>query len=254
MENWAGKATPPNHQGPRNSRALASDTPDQIIMKMQYILCHQIPAIPMAKIGMIGPLLIEGHNAPRRIASPEYKARVKAGNTAKTPKEYVMESIMHPNAFIAPAFVRANNPEASPMLQDFATKFTFAALEKLADFLLTLDCDAAMKDGLKGPPQEPIEKVCGPATKAAETSSPVKTAQLPALFEFEWDDRNKSVGTPEDLTKGEQIKETPLFLFFTSIFSYAIISFSSEKLDRHDDRRKSKERETASDGNAKSGF
>lgn len=157
--------------------ALATDTPEQIIMKMQCLLCHQIPTIPMAKIGVLGPLLIEGHNAPRRLASAKYKARISAGKAkAKTPREYVMESIVHPNAFIVPAFVQAKYPEVSPMVQDFDQKFTFGALEKLADFLLTLDCNAAIKDGLKGPPQEPIEKVCGPAGKAVE--APLKTTQL----------------------------------------------------------------------------
>lgn len=158
--------------------ALASETPEQIIMKMQCFICHQIPTIAVAKFGVIGPLLIEGYNAPRRIASPEYRANIRKGKAqAKTPREYVMESIVKPNAHIVPAFVQKNNPDISPMIQDFAQKFTFGALEKLADFLLTLDCAKARKDGLNGPPQEPISKICGPATKAAEASEPVKTAK-----------------------------------------------------------------------------
>lgn len=170
-------AVPPGGLDPAKM-ALPGDMPEQIVMKMQCFICHQIPTIAVAKFGVIGPLLIEGHNAPRRLASPKFKADFKAGRTkAKTPKEYVMESIMKPNAHISAAFVQANNPEVSPMLQDFATKFTFTALEKMADFLLTLDCDVARKDGLKGPPQEPIEKVCGPATQAAETTVPVKTTE-----------------------------------------------------------------------------
>ena len=171
---------PPTPPGP--PIALGTDTPEQIIMKMQCFICHQIPTIAVAKFGMIGPVLIEGHSAPKRLASPEYQARLKAGKaTAKTPKAYVMESIVHPNAFIAPAFVLANNPEVSPMLQDFAQKFTFGALEKLADFLLTLDCNAAMKDGLKGPPQESVDKVCGPSGKTAE--APLKATQLLTTLE-----------------------------------------------------------------------
>jgi hypothetical protein len=78
-----------------------------------------------------------------------------------------MESIMNPNAHVVSAFVQANNPEVSAMLQDFAQKFTFAALEKLADYLLAQNCDTAQKDGLKGPPQEPFSKVCGEVTKTA---------------------------------------------------------------------------------------
>jgi cytochrome c2 len=148
--------------------ALASDTPEQIFTKMGCVACHQIPGIAASKFGMIGPLLIEGHNAPRRIASPEYQARIKAGKAhAKTPKEYIMESIMTPNAFIVPAFVPKNNPEVSPMIQDFAQKFTFAALEKVADYLLSQNCDTAKKDGLNGPGQEPFTAVCGGGGKAA---------------------------------------------------------------------------------------
>ncbi len=141
--------------------ALATDTPEQIITKMGCMTCHQIPTIAAAKFGPIGPLLVEKANAVRRLVSPEYRAMVKAGKAhAKTPKEYVMESIVNPNAFIAHNFVQKTNPNTSDMIQDFAAKFTVGALDKLADFLLTLDCDAARKDGLKGPRMEPIDQIC----------------------------------------------------------------------------------------------
>lgn len=149
--------------------ALVTDTPQQIVMKMTCFICHQIPQVPIAKIGVIGPLLVEKVNAAKRLASPEYQAAVKAGKAhAKTPKEFVMESIVCPNCFVHTKFVQKAKPEESDMLQDFATKFTFGALEKMADFLLTLDCDAARKDGLKGPPADPIDDVCG--------KEPAKTA------------------------------------------------------------------------------
>jgi len=142
--------------------ALASDTPEQIVTKMGCFACHQIPGIASAKFGVIGPLLIEGHNAAKRIASPEYQAQVKAGKAhAKTPKEYIIESIVDPNAFIVPQFVQKAKPTVSPMIQDFSQKFTFGALEKMADFLLAQKCEQADKDGLKGPPQESFATVCG---------------------------------------------------------------------------------------------
>ena len=142
--------------------ALVTDTPEQIITKMGCFACHQIPTIAAAKFGPIGPLLVEKVNAPKRIKSPEYQEMVKAGKAhAKTPKEYVMESIVCPDCFIVHDFVQKATPAKSDMIQDFATKFTFGALDKLADFLLTLDCSEAQKDGLKGPPAEPIDKVCG---------------------------------------------------------------------------------------------
>jgi cytochrome c2 len=149
--------------------ALATDTPEQIITKMGCFACHQIPTIPAAKFGPIGPLLIEKTNAVKRIATPEYQEMVKTGKAhAKTPKEYVMESIVNPNAYIVHNFVQKANPGTSDMIQDFSQKFTFGALDKLADFLLTLDCAAAQKDGLKGPPAEPIDQVCG---KGAEKTA-----------------------------------------------------------------------------------
>ncbi len=146
---------------------MASDTPDQIVTKMGCFACHQIPGIALAKFGAIGPMLIEGHNAPRRIASAGYQARVKAGKAhAKTPKEYVMESIVNPNAYVVPQFAQKSNPEVSPMIQDFATKFTYGGLEKMADFLLQQNCDTAKKDNLPGPPQENFAVVCGGGAKA----------------------------------------------------------------------------------------
>src|SRR6202007_2903444 len=90
--------------------ALVTDTPQQIVQKMTCFICHQIPGVPLAKTGVIGPLLIEKTNAPKRIASPEYQAMVKAGKAhAKTPKEYVMESIVNPNAFIVHGFAQKAN-------------------------------------------------------------------------------------------------------------------------------------------------
>lgn len=142
--------------------AMATETPEQIINKMACGACHQIPGIASAKFGVIGPILIEGHNAKRRLASAEYQSMLKTGKAhAKTPKDYVIESIVSPSAYVVHDFMQKSNPEKSPMLADFGTKFTYGALDKLADFLLTLDCKSAKDAGLNGPPQEPVSKVCG---------------------------------------------------------------------------------------------
>lgn len=143
----AGGESPPAPAGP--PVALASDTPQQMITKMACIACHKIPTIPGATFGAVGPMLVEGTTAKQRVASPEYQARLKAGKAhARTPKEYVMESIVCPNCFIVPGFVNKANPEVSAMMQDFGQKFTYGALEKLAEFLLTLDEKAAIKEGM----------------------------------------------------------------------------------------------------------
>ncbi len=128
--------------------ALESDTPEQIVSKNGCFACHKIPGISVAKIGMVGPLLIEGTNAPNRIKSPEYKKAMAEGKAhATTPKEYVMESIVNPGAFIVPGF-------QDDMLKDFAHKFTFAALSKMADYLLEQTAEKAIKEGLDRLPQE----------------------------------------------------------------------------------------------------
>ncbi len=128
--------------------ATGADKPEDMIMKMGCVACHKIPTTA-AKFGAVGPVLIEKTNAPKRIASPEYRARVKAGKAhATTPKQYVIESIVNPSAYIVPDFVQKSNPEVSAMLPDFAKKFTYEALDKLADFLLNIDEAAAIKDGM----------------------------------------------------------------------------------------------------------
>ncbi len=133
--------------------ALPGDTPIQMITKMGCAACHKIPTVEFAKIGAIGPLLMEGTNAARRITSPEYKAAIKAGTAhATTPKEYVIESIMNPSAFIVPGFPAPGGKSLMP--PDFSEKFTYAAVSKLADFLLTLTKDQAIKENLDRNPME----------------------------------------------------------------------------------------------------
>ena len=128
--------------------ALDSDAPEQIVQKMACFLCHKIPGISIATTGMIGPLLIEGVNAPNRIKSKEYKQAMKEGKAhARTPKEYVIESIMAPSAFIVPGF-------ADDMLKDFSHKFTFSAVEHMADYLLQQNEATAIKDGMDRLPNE----------------------------------------------------------------------------------------------------
>ena len=156
--------------------ALSSDTPEQIVTKMGCFACHKIPGIAVAKIGFIGPLLIEGTNAANRIKSPEYKKAMAEGKVhATTPKDYIMESIMNPGAFIVPGF-------QDDMLKDFSTKFTFAALSNMADYLLQQTAEKAIKEGLDRLPQEKegsLMKTAGITTKDKSVNAVIKkeTAQ-----------------------------------------------------------------------------
>jgi cytochrome c2 len=151
--------------------ALPDDDPIQIITKMGCAACHRIPTIDFAKTGVIGPLLIEGTNAARRISSPEYKAAKKAGTAhATSPKEYIIESIMNPSAFIVPGFPTQPGGK-SLMPADFANKFTYAAVSKLADFLLSLDVNVAIKENLD---RSPFEKEGSLHKKAEQDLVPMK--------------------------------------------------------------------------------
>jgi cytochrome c2 len=176
----AGPTGDPCDINAKEKIACAKDTPAQIVTKMGCAACHKIPDIDFAHTGAIGPLLIEGTNAPNRIKSKEYKEAMKAGFAhATTPKEYVMESIMDPSAFIVPGFPAL--PDAhfklgkSLMPPDFATKFTYAAVSNMADFLLTQTAAKAVKAGVD---RNPLEKE-GSLMKKAQVDRPVRSAQAP---------------------------------------------------------------------------
>lgn len=127
--------------------ATGSDTPEQMIAKMGCGACHAIPSTTY-RFGAIGPVLIAKTTASERLASAEYRAKVRAGQAhATTPKEYVIEAIMHPSAYIPPAFVDVTNPDISVM-PGYSGKLTFEAADKLADFLLSIDEGAAARDGI----------------------------------------------------------------------------------------------------------
>ena len=141
-------ASKPPSAGADPGVAYSNEPPAVMIAKMGCYSCHKIPTVEIARTGLVGPLLIEKTNAPRRLKSPEYQRAVAEGRAhASTPKEYVIESILHPDAFVVPGF-------HDDMLKDFGKKFTFDALDKLADFLLTLDEDSARREGLNRLPQE----------------------------------------------------------------------------------------------------
>ncbi|HIE64707.1 MAG: hypothetical protein ABGX83_08115 [Nitrospira sp.] len=160
-EHYFGKALPPPEEEPAGfpgneealkRTALVMDTPDVMIEKMGCFVCHKIPSVSIARIGVIGPLLILKTTAQKRIASPEYQEAVRAGKAkATTPKEYVLESIMHPGAFVVEGF-------SDGMPTDYPKKFTVGALEKLVDFLLTLDEELAMKEERERFGEEELEE------------------------------------------------------------------------------------------------
>lgn len=136
--------------------ALPTDTPEVIVKKMGCFVCHKIPTIPNATVGTNGPVLMLRTTASQRLASPEYQARVKAGLAhAATPREYVIESIINPSAFIVPGYDKTENAGVIPMYPDYQERFTPEALEFLALFLPQLDEQMARDEGLLGAPASP---------------------------------------------------------------------------------------------------
>lgn len=133
---------------PIRKLALPTDTPKAIIRKMGCFVCHKIPDIPESRYSTLAPVLIPKTLAALRITSPEYLARVESGDAhATTAKEYVIESILHPNAFVVPGYEDPNNPGHSRMYPHYGKRFTRGGLDVLADFLLTIGVEDAIHDG-----------------------------------------------------------------------------------------------------------
>ncbi len=118
-----------------NILADGSEPTDKLFMKAGCPACHTIPGIQDA-VGKVGPLLMEGTNAPNRMKDPTYKGK------AKSPKEYVTESILNPSVYVVKDF-----PD-NQMPKDFGVRLTGGALTKIVDYLVQL------KDGQPLPPKE----------------------------------------------------------------------------------------------------
>jgi len=132
-----GKDRRPPPSKPENlaKTALMSDSPEVMIKKMGCFVCHKIPTVSIASTGLIGPELTMKSKAIKRINSKEYLNAVQVNRArAETPKEYVLESILDPAAFVVPGY-----GDGDGMPTDYGTKLTVGALNKLVDFLLTLD-------------------------------------------------------------------------------------------------------------------
>jgi len=118
-----------------NILADGSEPHDKLFMKAGCPACHTIPGIEGA-VGKVGPLLMEGTNAPNRIKDPTYQGK------AKSPKEYITESILNPSAYVVKDF-----PD-NQMPKDFGVRLTGGALNKIVDYL------AQLKEGQPLPPKE----------------------------------------------------------------------------------------------------
>lgn len=122
---------PPDTEIFDSIRFSPGDTVEQIILKAGCNACHTIPGIKEAR-GYDGPKLVLKSTAAIRLKSPEYQEAVHEGRAhATTEREYVMESILNPDAFIVPGY-------SGTMLKYFGQKLSPGAIDKIVDFLLTI--------------------------------------------------------------------------------------------------------------------
>jgi hypothetical protein len=106
---------------------VTGDEPvNEIFTKALCFACHTIPGIPGA-VGAVGPKLVEKTNAPLRLKDPAYKGK------ASSVREYIMESILNPSAYVVKPF-----PD-NIMPKDFGKKLNAAALNKVINYLSQLE-------------------------------------------------------------------------------------------------------------------
>ena len=99
---------------------------DKILARAQCVTCHKIAGIPEAT-GTIGPELWMKTTAPGRLRDNDYKGK------AKTIREYVVESIIHPSIYVVKGFPDNTMPKV------FGTRLTGLAIDKMADYLSQLE-------------------------------------------------------------------------------------------------------------------
>ena len=118
---------PPDPLPMKNPIVLASgeESLEDMFTKAQCVACHVIPGIPQAT-GSIGPTLNMGSVVEQRLKDSEYKG------TAHTPREYVIESILYPRQYVA----QGHRDNVMPTV--YGSKLTTLAVERMADYLLTL--------------------------------------------------------------------------------------------------------------------
>ena len=115
--------------------ATGEEPVDEIFTKAACIACHTIPGIKDAT-GKVGPMLVEGSNAPKRLKDGNYKGK------ATSVREYITESILSPSAYVVTDF-----PD-NQMPKDFGKKLSAGAVNKIVNYL------SQLKEGQEPPPIE----------------------------------------------------------------------------------------------------
>jgi cytochrome c2 len=122
----AAAAGAPGAPAPGAPVVTGDEPVDQIFTKALCFACHTIPGIPGAS-GAVGPKLTEKTNAPLRLKDSAYKGK------ATSVREYIMESIIDPSAYVVKPFPDKIMPK------DFGKKLNAAAINKIIDYLAQLE-------------------------------------------------------------------------------------------------------------------
>jgi len=119
----ADRAKASTDEGPAGGVLATGEEPiTDLFMKAGCPACHTIPGIKDA-VGKVGPLLMEGSSAPKRMKDPGYQGK------AKSTREYITESILKPSAYVVKDF-----PD-NQMPKDFGLKLSAGAVNKIVDYL-----------------------------------------------------------------------------------------------------------------------
>ena len=127
-EDWKNVTTIPRQMTAVNVSLFSTgeESAADIFRAAACIYCHVIPGIPDAT-GTIGPALTMKSMAPLRLKDPKYRGK------AKTPWEYIYESILDPSAYVVQPFSNDVMPKV------YGYKLTALAVSRMVDYLVQLE-------------------------------------------------------------------------------------------------------------------
>ena len=102
--------------------ATGDEPVEKLFVQAGCPVCHTIPGIPGAQ-GRQGPTLVLGSTARQRLADANYQGQ------ATTEREYILESVLSPGAYIVPGYPDRVMPRW------YGQKLSAKALDKIANYL-----------------------------------------------------------------------------------------------------------------------
>ena len=102
--------------------ATGTEPLEKLFVQSGCAVCHTIPGIAPA-LGREGPRLVLGTNGPLRLADPQYQG------SATTIREYIVESILNPGAYVVPGYSDRVMPRW------YGKRLNAMALDRMAEYL-----------------------------------------------------------------------------------------------------------------------